>query len=306
MKKIIASLLIGSTVNLLAFDYKLEPKMVNQNTWCFLGNIEAPSKKNGGFMSNHCYVKTSKSYVLIDAGATYELAHQAYIAMSKIKKLPVSTVIATHEHDDHWLGTSFYKEKFNAKIIGPSLINKNYNKDSKTRMFKILSEDAIKNTKIVKVDKIIKESTSIIIDDTEFQIIPIGSKAHTSEDLFVYIPNNKTLFSGDLIMNGRITSNRHGSVVGQLKAIKMMNNMGFKNLIAGHGHDTSKNAIKETEKYFTLLKQRILKAIEEDIGPEEVTKTVKMEEFKNKALYGQLNKRNVFDAYGELEFYEEE
>lgn len=306
MKKVITALLICTSANLFAFDYKLEPKKVSENTWCFLGKTEAPSKQNGGFMSNHCYVNTGKNYVLIDAGGTYEIARQSYEAISKIAKLPVHTVILTHEHDDHWLGASFHKAEFNSNLIGSSLINKNYTKNSKTRMFKTLSDDQIKNTKIVKLDKIITEATSFKVDNTEFKIIPIGTKAHTSDDLFVYVPNNKTLFSSDLVMNGRITSNRDGSVIGQLKAVEMMKDMGFENLVPGHGHDTSKNAIKETEEYFTLLKQRVLKAVEDEVGVQEATKVVKMEEFKDKALFDQLNKRNVFDAYGELEFYEEE
>ncbi|PLY05335.1 MAG: MBL fold metallo-hydrolase [Arcobacter sp.] len=306
MRKIVVSTFLIGTISLFAFDYNLEPKKINQNTWCFLGKLEAPSKKNGGFMSNHCFVNTGKNYVLIDAGGTYEIARQAYEEMSKISKLPVHTVILTHEHDDHWLGASYYKEKFNSKLIGTSLINKNYTLDSKTRMFKTLSKDEIKNTKIIKVEKEITEPTIIKVDNTEFQIIPVGVKAHTSEDLFVYIPSNKTIFSSDLVMNGRITSNRDGSVIGELKAVKMMNEMDYENLIPGHGHDTSKNAINETKQYFTLLKQRVMKAVEDDIGVGEVTKVVKMEEFKDKALFEQLNKRNVFDAYGELEFYEEE
>lgn len=306
MRKVVSTLLLSSAISLFGFDYNFKPSKINENTWCFLGKLEAPTKQNGGFMSNHCYVNTGKNYVLIDAGASYELAKHAYKEMEKIAKLPVNTVILTHEHDDHWLGSSYYKERFNSKLIGTSTINKNYTEDSKPRMFKMLSKDAIKNTKIIKLDEEIKEAKIIKVDNTEFKIIPIGTKAHTSEDLFVYIPNNKTLFSGDLVMNGRITSNRDGSVIGQLKAIKMMNEIKYENLVPGHGYDTSKNAIKETENYFNLLKQRVLKAVEDEVGANEVTKLIKMDEYKEKVLYNELNSRNVFDAYGELEFYEEE
>lgn len=305
MKKILFSLLLVN-ISLFGFDYNLKPQKVNDTTWCFLGKLEAPSKHNGGFMSNHCYVNTGKHYVLIDAGGTYEIAKQAYEQMQKIADLPVSTVILTHEHDDHWLGASFHKEKFNAKLVGVASINKNYDKNSKTRMFRMLSADAIKNTKIVKVEQEISEPTTLKIDDTSFQIVPVGVKAHTSEDLFVYVPKNKTLFSSDIVMNGRITSNRDGSVIGQLKAVKMLEKMDFKNLVPGHGFDMSKNAMNETKQYFTLLKQRVLEAIENEISAQDITKVVKMEEFKNKALYDELNSRNVFDAFNELEFYEEE
>jgi glyoxylase-like metal-dependent hydrolase (beta-lactamase superfamily II) len=294
------------SISSYAFDYKLKETKVNDTTWCFLGKTEAPSKQNGGFMSNSCYIKTDNAYIVVDTGPTFQFAKQAYKRMSKIAKLPVTTVINTHKHDDHWLGNGFYKETFNAKIYGPSLINTEYKAGDQTRMFKMLSKDAIKNTKIIKVDTIVSEITTLNIANTKVLIIPIGIKAHTSEDLIVYVPDNKILFSGDLVMNGRITANRHASVIGQLKALEMIHEKKWDNLVPGHGLNTSKTASKESLEYFTLLKKRVLLAIEDEVGVNNVTKVVKLEEFKNKALYGQLNKRNIFDAYRELEFFEEE
>lgn len=302
-KKILLSLLLS--IYAFAFDYNLKPIKVSSDVWCFFGKLEAPTKENGGFMSNSCYIKTNKSYVLIDSGASYDFANQAYKAMEKIEKLPVNTVITTHAHDDHWLGNNFYKEKFNAKIYGPALINKEFNANSEIRGVKILSEENKKNTKFVAVDEIINETKTLNIDGKEIIVIPTGVKAHTSDDLFVYLPNDKVLFSGDIVMNGRVTSNRDGSVIGSLKALEMINSKKWDVLVPGHGVDTSKTAADETIKYFTLLKQRVLEAIENEVTGNDITKIVTMEEFKNKALYDELNSKNVFDAFRELEFYEE-
>ncbi|MEA1915333.1 MAG: MBL fold metallo-hydrolase [Campylobacterota bacterium] len=305
LNKIIAPLLIAS-VSVFGFDYKLEPKKVAPNVWCFFGKLEMPTKQNGGNMSNSCYIKTEKSFVLVDAGPTYKFAQQAYAAMNKIANLPVSLVINTHDHDDHWLGSGFYKEKFNAKLVGTSTINTNYTLGDKTRMFHLLSANAVEGTKIVKLDEQVQEIKTIKVSGTKIMIMPIGVKAHSSEDLFVYLPDDKVLFAGDVVMNGRITSNRDGSVIGQLKALEMINQQGWEVLVPGHGFDTSKTATDEAVQYFTLLKKYVMEAVEEDVGPEGVNKMVSMSEFKDHAMYKDLNSRNVFDAYGELEFYEED
>ena len=302
-KKILFSILLSS-VYTFAFDYNLKPIKVTNDVWCFFGKLDMPTKENGGFMSNSCYIKADKSYVLVDSGASYAFASQAYEAMSKIEKLPVSTVISTHSHDDHWLGNNFYKEKFNAKILGPSLINKEYNESSITRMHQVLSKENFKGTKIIPVDDIVNETRTLKIGNKELIIVPVGVKAHTSEDLFVYLGSEKVLFSGDIVMNGRVTSNRDGSVIGSLKAIDMINSNKWDYLVAGHGLDTSKTALNEANEYFTLLKQRVLEAIENDTSGTEITKVVTMDEFKDKPLYGELNSKNVYDAFRELEFYE--
>ena len=305
MKKIFLTLSL-LYVSAFSFDYNLKPTKVSQDVWCFFGKLDMPLKENGGFMSNSCYIKTNDSFVLVDSGAGYEFAKQAYEAMSKIAPLPVKNVLITHSHDDHWLGNNFYKEKFNATIYGPSLINKEYNENSHIRGVNVLSKQDAEKTKFVPIEKEIKDSTTLNIGSKEIMIIPIGVKAHTSEDLYVYLPNDKVLFSGDMVMNGRVTSNRDGSVIGSLKALEIINNQKWDVLVPGHGTDTSKNATKEFEEYFSLLKQRVLEAIENGVDATEITKTITMEEFKEKPLYGELNSRNVYDAFRELEFYEEE
>jgi len=304
LNKIILTLGISS-MSLFGFQYHLEPKKVSENTWCFFGKLEMPTKENGGDMSNHCYIKAKSSYILIDSGPSYNYAKEAYKEMSKIAKLPVSYVINTHEHDDHWLGNSFYKEKFNSKLIGVEVQDLHFKQNTKTRMHKLLTKDTIQNTQIVKLDSYIKEKSTMILDGEKFEFVPVG-KSHSHFDIFVYMPERKVLFAGDLVMNGRITSNRDGSVIAQIKALDTIQKYDFNVLVPGHGYDVSKTAINESVQYFSLLKNKTLEAIEEDTGLDGVTKFVKLLEFKDKAMFHLLNSPNVYSAYSELEFYEED
>lgn len=313
IKKLSISLLVAITLFTLSayanmktstFDYKLEPKQVSENVWCFLGVLEGPSKTNAGAMSNTCYIKTKESFVVFDSGPSYAYAKQAYAQMSKIAKLPVDTVILSHEHDDHWLGNNFYKEEFNAALIGPKSINENYKAGDETRMFRVLPKEAIEGTKIIRVDRSPQKSLLLSIGGEIFEIVPVETKAHTEEDYFVYMPKRKVLFAGDLVMNGRITSNRHGSLSGQLKAIEMIKSRDWDVLVPGHGFDTGKTALDEAELYFSLLHKRISKALDDDVEMTEIGSVIKMEEFKDKAMFKVLNGQNVADAFTEMEFAE--
>ena len=288
------------------FDYKLKPQKVSENIWCFFGKTEVPSKENGGFMANSCYIKAKDSYILIDTGANYNFAKQAYEAMQKIEDLKVSTIIITHEHDDHWMGNSFYKDRFNSTIYAPKSINENYNENSKPRIFEILDKNEMENTKVIKADFVVSDEKVINISDKTIKIIPTKLTAHTKDDLIVYLPDEKVIFTGDIIMNQRVTSNRDGSVIGTLKAIDLINSYDWNTLIAGHGTITDKKATDFTIKYFTLLKTRVLEAIEAGITADEISKVVTMDDFKDIAMFDELNSRNVFDAFRELEFYDEE
>ncbi|MGJ0310501.1 MBL fold metallo-hydrolase [Aliarcobacter cryaerophilus] len=305
-KKIVFFVLFCSFGFASNFDYKLKPQKVSENIWCFFGKTEVPSKENGGFMANSCYIKAKDSYILIDTGANYNFAKQAYEAMQKIEDLKVSTIIITHEHDDHWMGNSFYKDRFNSTIYAPKSINENYNENSKPRIFEILDKNEMENTKVIKADVVVSDEKVINISDKTIKIIPTKLTAHTKDDLIVYLPDEKVIFTGDIIMNQRVTSNRDGSVIGTLKAIDLINSYDWNTLIAGHGTITDKKATDFTIKYFTLLKTRVLEAIEAGITADEISKVVTMDDFKDIAMFDELNSRNVFDAFRELEFYDEE
>jgi len=289
-----------------AFDYKLKPKKVADNVWCFFGAIEKPTKENAGNMANNCYIRTNEGYLVMDTGPSYQFAKQAYEAMSKIESLPVVYVVNSHEHDDHWLGNDFYKKKFNATLVGPESINTDYKEGDKTRMYNVLPANAIKGTHIIKLDKTPKKPYTISLGGEEFQIIPMPIKAHTRDDIFIYMPKRKVVFAGDLVMNGRITSGRDGSVMGQLKALDMLKKLDWKVLVPGHGFITDGTAMNEAEQYFTLTKERILKALEDDIDATEITEKVTLPEFKDKAMYDILNAQNIGFAFDELEMLDDE
>jgi glyoxylase-like metal-dependent hydrolase (beta-lactamase superfamily II) len=288
------------------FDYKLTPKQVAENVWCFFGALEPPTKENAGNMANNCYIKTTDSYVVMDTGPSYQFAKQAYESMKKIADLPVSHIFISHEHDDHWLGNDFYKKAFGTQLIGPESVNTEYKEGVPTRMFNVLPKNAIKGTHIIKLDEIPKEKKSIVVGGEKFDIIPMDTKAHTGDDIFIYMPERKVLFAGDLVMNGRITSGRHGSVMGQLKALAMMQELDWKILVPGHGFITDGTAMDEAKMYFNLTKERVLKAIDEGVDATEINEVVKLIEFKDKAMYDILNAHNIGFAFDELEMLDEE
>ncbi len=285
------------------WDYNLKPVKVSDRVWCFFGAMEMPTKENAGDMSNSCYIKGDDSWIAWDTGPSAIFAKQAYAKMKEIADMPVSTVIVSHEHDDHWLGNSYYKEVHKAKIIGPESVNVNYHKGDQTRMIKSLYQDAIRGTELVPVDESFEETTEFEISGINFEYVKVGY-AHSEEDWFLYLPDDKVVLVGDVVMNGRITSNRDGIIIGQLNALKEIKARDWNHLVPGHGFITDKTAADEAVQYFTYIKDRVLEGIDDEVHPDDITKAVTLEEFRNKDLYYLLSPGNVFRAYEELEMYD--
>jgi len=287
------------------FEYNLKPQKLEEGVYCFFGKLENINKQNAGNMVNTCFVQTQEGFVVIDSGPTFSYASQAYNQMQKIAKLPVKYVINTHDHDDHWLGNSFYKSK-GALLIGPRTYEQNVVAGMDTRMQKSLGEALFSQTKIVPLDRVVENNLSFSSGAEIFEIKQLVSLGHTKGDLVVFLPTKHTLFVGDLVFNGRLTSLRDGSILGSLEALELIDGYHATHVIGGHGYETDANATRQFRNYLAKIKTSVQKALDEDVGMEDIVKTVPMLEYRHMKLYDVLHARNVLDAYKELEMMEDD
>lgn len=304
--KYLLSMLLTASLS-YGFEYNLKPQKVAEDVYCFFGKLENINKQNAGNMVNTCFVQTKVGFVVIDSGPTFSYASQAYDEMQKIKKLPVKYVINTHDHDDHWLGNSFYKSK-NALLIGPRTYEQNVIAGMKTRMQEALGKELYGKTKIVPLDTIVDKNFTLKVADKIFEIKKMVTKAHTKGDLLVYLPhsNGGVVFAGDLVFNDRLTSIRDGSLMGSLKMLDEIDALHPKVIIGGHGYRTDSNATKSLRAYLSQIKKEVQEALDNDVSIEDVTKKVIMSKYKDMKLYDVLHTRNVFVSYQELEMLDEE
>ena len=316
------------------WDYNLKPVKVTDKVWCFFGQLDMPTKDNAGDMSNSCYIKGDTQWITFDTGPSYIFAKQAYAEMKKIADMPVKTVIVSHEHDDHWLGNNYYTEVHGAKIIGPESINVNYYgprlnvKDEghdratgevndfpgmQTRMIKALYQNAIRDTKLALVDEHFEHTTTFEISGIKMEYVKVGY-AHSEEDWYLFLPEEKVALVADVVINGRVTSNRDGQVwalndkdepEGQIPALESINSRDWNHIVPGHGFIVDRTGADEAVDYFEYIKVRVLAAIDAGVSQDDVTKVVTLDEYRDKDLFYLLSPGNVYRAYEELEMYED-
>ena len=288
------------SLSLWGFEYGLKPQKINSSVYCFFGKPQAIDTHNNGNMVNTCYVDMGESYLVIDSGPTYAYAHEAYTKMQSIKKQPVAYVINTHFHDDHWLGNSFYKE-LGIDIIGSTKF-KTQVKAEVTRMQRLVSKEAYTKTKQVFPNLFVDKEKTLIINNKKVIIKDVNKKAHTSSDLFVYIPDIQTLFAGDLDFNDRILSIRDGNVEGWIAAIDELRTYKAQYIIGGHGKKTDARSLDETYRYLVELRDQVKKAIDNGVDIEDAVNEITMPEFKNLYMYDLLQRQNVETVYRTLEW----
>jgi len=288
--------------SLLAYDYPLIPKAVGAKTHCFFGAPEVMDERNNGNMVNSCFVNMGTSYLVIDSGPTYLYALTAYKKMKEIENLPISFVINTHTHDDHWLGNSYY-DSIDVKIIGSNAF-KNMFKEEKTRMQKRITAEAFKKTTQIFPSIYVKEKMTLTINNRKVLIKSINKKAHTQSDLLIYIPKYATVFAGDLVFNDRLPSIRDGNIFNWLEALDEIREMKVEYVVGGHGVQVDSNSIDMTYNYLHELKTRVSSSLEEGIEIGDVVESVVMNKYKNVNFYKDIHRQNVAIVYQMLEWGE--
>ncbi len=297
-------LLLMTATLVFAFEYGLVPVKVNEKVYCFFGKPEVMDTINNGNMVNSCFIDTGRSWLVTDSGPTYLYAKEAHRLINQIKNMPVSHVINTHTHDDHWLGNGYFLSA-GATILGSTEFKDHVNANETPRMAHRISPEAYSSTVPTIPTQFIRKDDVLHIDKMEIQIHYVDHKAHTQNDLFVYIPELKTLFGGDLIFNDRLPSLRDGSITGWIKTLEQMKKMDVNTVVGGHGRLSDVAAFEMTYSYLCELRDEIKDAIEKEIEIAEAVKSIKMQKYKDIAFYNEIHRQNVEVAYRMLEWADE-
>lgn len=293
--------LFALSFTLSAYEFDLKPKQLAPDVVCFFGVPEAMNTTNNGNMVNTCYLDTAKSYVVIDSGSSYAYARSAFNAMQRIKPLPVSLVINTHVHDDHWLGNGFFAQ-MGVKVLGSDDFLHNADTHTPTRMQTHISPEAYAKTVPTLPNEIISSDENITIGDQSIELHMMRHKAHTTKDMIVFVPKANVIFAGDLVFNDRLPSLKGGDINGWISALDEIKSYKATTIIGGHGYKTDANALDMTYGHLTQMRTEIRKCLESGLSIDDTMNTVIMNEYKTLRLYDTLHRANVESAYRTLEW----
>ncbi len=184
--------------------------------------------------------------------------------------LPVKFLFITHYHADHLFGAAPFKD---IEIFGSSTLIENMKKRKKENW----TEEAFNEWK--------KEEPELaeLIDEIEI-VIPIKgfenkykindeglivefyySGGHTGCSSYAYFPEEKVIFSGDLIAAGfwPFISDPTEDFEGWISSFEYMLNLDIEVIIPGHGPLIGKEYIKEQLTFMKKLKNSVIQAISE-------------------------------------------
>lgn len=182
----------------------------------------------------------SKGVIVIDAKTTPATGKELLDEIAKLTPKPVTTVILTHSDGDHVNGLASFAD-------GITIIAHENNKKEQEAALASGGRSAPPAGHL-PTQVISKNKENLKIDGVKLELLH-WAPAHTSGDLVVYLPDQKVVFTGDIIAtqlpDPLIHLEKHGSSEGWITTVKGIVRLDADQFVPGHGAVQTKDAIQK-------------------------------------------------------------
>ena len=189
---------------------------------------------DGGWMVNNCgtIVDARGTAVMVDTTSTEKRNRAVLAEVAKVSTGAPYALVNTHHHPDHTFGNGFLPPE--TRIIG----------HDKCREFVLGA--GLEATRVITApdygDLVLRppeitfpDRMTLHLEDFAIELMHVGGPAHTTNDVLVWLPEQKVLFAGDLAFNGGQPFVLEGSIAGFRRAIAQMQALTPEVLAPGHG-----------------------------------------------------------------------
>lgn len=266
LSKLTFLLMLLVSVSISAEEIKPYPlKKIASNTYVIHGPLEYPNKKNQGFMNNPGFVVTKTGVVVIDPGSSVQVGRMVLKHIKNVTTKPVTHVLNTHIHGDHWLGNHAFADAFPKAIImaHPDMIKRAKAGAAKqwVSMMSQLTDGASNGTRAVIPRKVIDDKQVIKTGGIQFRIYA-PKEAHSFTDIMIEVVEESVVFLGDNVLYKRLPRMNDGTFTGNIKACQVAIDIGAKTYVPGHGDSGSKDIIVPFMNYLKTVYSEVGKNYE--------------------------------------------
>jgi len=296
------------TLFLIFFTFKnsfsFEINEVAEGFFVHFGQQEDSNPKNNGDIANIGFIVGSKSIAVIDTGGTPEIGKRLLKKIKETSNLPISHIIITHSHPDHFFGTEALVNK-KVKIIGHEKLERalitNF-EFYKNLQFNLIKQENIKKARLILPNQKVKigKIKTINIGNREIEI-KAWKSGHTDNDLSIYDKKTRFFWSENIFVE-RIPSIR-ASIKGWKSNLDETLKMDIDTIIPGHGPLKKKNqAIQPMMNYFDRLIKEVRKFHESGKTLKDAQNLAASKNKERWLLFDSYHGSNVTKTFTELEW----
>ena len=233
-------------------DKEIELTKIAEYIYSYL-NISGAGPENS-LGANRAVVVGEKFAVAIDSGISAKEGKRFIQDIQKVTQKPVKFLVNTHGHPDHVFGNSEF-EKIGAIIVSHERSKNMIHKlDVAAEIEKLkdvgMTEEDMEGTVLSSPTLTFDSKMGLDLGNFTIEILHFG-RAHTAGDILIHIPEEKVLFTGDILETDYhpYVGDPEADIDGWIKVLERMMDLDIERFIPGHGPVSSKEDVAALIKY---------------------------------------------------------
>jgi cyclase len=198
------------------------------------------------WINNAGAVELEDSTLLIDTCATEKRTRGLLDAVANATNgKPLQYAVNTHHHGDHTFGNSLLPR--HVQLIGHRNMQDALQADTTLEAFPPFWAPTPEFGNLTRrLPNIVIDGSLTIESRPRVELLHPGYPAHTNGDLVAWLPEQRVLFTGDLLFPGHTPMVLAGAPTGARNALDWMTNLEPEIVIPGHGPILDKTAYADT------------------------------------------------------------
>lgn len=258
--------------------------------------VYAYVQPDGGWCLNNAgFVTGGGRTLLVDTAATERRALALRAAVLAAGAPLPRTVVNTHHHGDHTYGNGVFAPE--ALVLGHE--NARSEQLAAGRQLELIwPATDFGSLDITAPDLTYGDRMTLHVGETEVRVLHPGV-AHTTGDSVVWLPEQRIVFTGDLVFAEGTPFLAMGSLAGSLRALELLRSLGAETVVPGHGPLTDPGAYEATERYLRYVAELAREGRAKGLTPLETARQADLGEFAGWRESERLV-ANLHRAYAEL------
>ncbi len=281
----------------------LVPQQVAPGVYAFIGETGGRTYENEAMNANTGFVVTTDGVVVIDSGSSFQVGRKIHEAIRRVTPQPVKWVINTGGQDHRWLGNGYF-----ATLGVPIVGHEKMRADAEERGALLLQslqgelKEKLDGTTAVLPTATFTTRKTLRVGTTDFELIHTAP-AHTPGDILVWLPQTRTVFSGDIVFTDRLLGVLpFSNVAGWVASFDTLSGLKPERIVPGHGAvcDLAR-ATRDSHDYLVRLQAHMKQAVDRGDDLQTAIRSLDLRDWSTLPLFDLLNGGNASRAYLEAE-----
>ncbi|MBD0745897.1 MBL fold metallo-hydrolase [Streptomyces sp. CBMA152] len=232
--------------------------------------VYAYLQPDGGWCLNNAGIVLADSGpVLVDTAATEARARQLRRAVRELGPRPVDILVNTHSHGDHTFGNHLFE---NATVVAhrQAAVEMAEHGLGLTGLWPDVRWGHVEmgTPEVVFSDRMTLPTSGFRIELLHF------GPGHTAGDAVVWLPDQRVLFTGDLVFSGATPFVLMGSVAGTLRVLDQLRALEPLVVVPGHGPVGGPELLDADADYLRWVRGLARQGISENLEPLPLARSV--------------------------------